>query len=110
MTKQQLIELVQNVHLEENIQGLLFAFIESVPELKAEHVDAIADILQYQADFYDATADLFDAQAEECENLAANMQTLNAQEQTDKLAALKTYQDNLVAQMTKKLFELKAKV
>jgi hypothetical protein len=109
MTKEELKNYIKRLHLEKELEDLIFELIDGAKEVNKVLLNTIADIIDQQADFYEKTADILEEEADIYEQTAAELSALDAEEYKERFEVIKKTQEELLDEINKKIEELKLK-
>lgn len=108
MSKEELKNYIKKLELPEELEQLIFELIDNAKEVNKTLLNAVADILELQADFYEKEAEVLEEVADEYEALDEELNLLDQEEYLARVEAIKENQEQLLAEINKKVDEVKA--
>lgn len=106
MTKEELKTYIRDLHLEKEVEEIIFNEIEKATEVNQVLLDTIADILDIHADADEQIADMLNNEADVYEKAAEDLQALDEQEEAEVMEATIDNQKSLLSDLQQKMKEL----
>lgn len=108
MTKDELKLIIDNLHLSEELKGLIYELIDGSETVTPELLNAVADILDTDAEFLENSADLLEDEADEYEDLQSELEALDAEESRDIVEAVIKNKEETFALVKEKINKINA--
>lgn len=107
MSKEELKNYIKKLALPEELEQLIVELIDNAKQVDKALLNAVADVLDLQADFYEKEANVLGDVADEYESLSEELNLLDEEENLTRVNAIKENQEQLLTEINKKLDELK---
>ena len=107
MTKEELKVYISNIGLDEDIEMLLYELIDSANEVNDILLNAVADVLDMQADFYQRTADVLMDEVNEYGALQEQLDAIENEELKEQLDTIADNQEEFIKDLDQKIEEFR---
>ena len=108
MTKEELKEIIKQLKLESDLEGIVLELIDNAKEVTAELLNGIADILDLQAEFYEKAADILEEEARAYDKLNVQIDNIEDDISNDRVQAISEAQEQLLQDIAEKIENIRA--